>query len=132
MIDDQAAVLATMRASAEFLGHEVVTATRALNGINILKAQAFDLLMVDIFMPDMDGTEAIHVVRQHHPSLPILVMSGSSMGSRPDFLDIATRLGAVRGLRKPFKRAELAQAIDACPGDAGVPLMRHHHRPDRP
>jgi CheY-like chemotaxis protein len=118
VIDDQASVLATVRTILEFLGHEAITATRADDGIAMLKAEAFDLLMLDIFMPEMDGIEAINVVRRHRPSLPIIVMSGStfvsSTGPAPDFLSMATKLGAVRALRKPFKRAELTDAIDAC------------------
>ena len=124
VIDDQASVLATIRAILEFLEHEAVTTTRGHDGIDMLKAEAFDLLIVDIFMPEMDGIEAIQAVRQHRPSLPIIAMSGSAVvsdGPRTlDFLSMATKLGAIRSLRKPFKRAELTDAINACLAETGL------------
>lgn len=121
VIDDQAPVLATIKAILEFLGHEAVTASRADDGISMLKAEDFDLLIVDIFMPEMDGIEVIHAVRQHRPLLPVIAMSGSAVvsdGTRTlDFLSMATKLGAVRSLRKPFKRGELIDALNACLDD---------------
>ncbi|HKY87607.1 MAG TPA: response regulator, partial [Pseudorhodoplanes sp.] len=123
VIDDQASVLATIKAILEFLGHEAVTATGADDGIKILEVEAFDLLIVDIFMPEMDGIEAIHTVRHHQPSLPIIAMSGSSVVSHGvstlDFLSMATKLGAVHGLRKPFTRAQLTDVVNACLDESG-------------
>jgi CheY-like chemotaxis protein len=121
VIDDQAAILATVRAILEYLGHNVVATTSAKEGIAAVQGGPFDLLMVDIFMPDMDGIETIGIVRQHQPALPIIVMSGSTVttttGPAPDFLAMAAKLGgSIRTLRKPFKRAELSEAIDSCLG----------------
>jgi CheY-like chemotaxis protein len=130
VIDDQAAVLETVRTVLEFLGHTVLATTRAHDGIAAVQNERFDLLMVDIFMPDMDGIETITTVRQHRPDLPVIVMSGSSVvattAPAPDFLAMATKLGgSIRALRKPFKRAELIAALDSCLNSAG----RHHDAP---
>jgi CheY-like chemotaxis protein len=117
VIDDQEAVLATVRTILESRDHSVVTTTRAGDGIALLTLEAFDLLIVDIFMPEMDGIETIRIVRHNRPLLPIIVMSGSVVspaGPAPDFLAMTTRLGAIRILRKPFKRADLMEAVDAC------------------
>jgi len=118
VIDDQPAVLATVETILESLGHTAVTANSAERGLAIVGAEHLDLLITDIFMPDMDGIETLRLVRAQKPRLPIIVMSGSliraSQGSALDFLDMATKLGAIRSMRKPFKRAELADAIAAC------------------
>lgn len=123
VIDDQASVLATVKTMLEFLGHEAVTTTRAGDGIAMLKAETFDLLIVDIFMPDTDGIETIQAVRLFRPSLPVIAMSGSAVVSHGaptlDFLSMATKLGAVRALRKPFKRAEFTDALNACLRETG-------------
>jgi CheY-like chemotaxis protein len=88
-----------------------------------IKAGGIDLLIVDIFMPGMDGIETIREVRQHQPNLPAIVISGTSLGGAglqaPDFLAMAVKLGAVRSLQKPFKPRDIIAAVSQCLGDAG-------------
>ena len=85
-----------------------------------IKAGGIDLLIVDIFMPGMDGIETIREVRQHQPDLPAIVISGTSLGGTgvhapglqaPDFLAMAVKLGAVRSLQKPFKPRDIIAAV---------------------
>jgi CheY-like chemotaxis protein len=63
----------------------------------------------------MDGFETMRLVRQHRPQVPIIVISGrpiSSEGdSAPDFLTMATKLGAISSLQKPFRPADLLAAV---------------------
>ena len=118
IVDDEPAVQVTIRLLLERAGHRVVTAGDGRNGLAIFAAEAFDLLLLDICMPGMDGLETMRRVRQQRPLIPIIVMSGhlmpSDSRSGPDFLNMATRLGAVRSLQKPFKPAELLAAVVAC------------------
>ena len=118
IVDDEPAVQVTIRLLLERAGHSVVTAGDGRNGLAIFEAEAFDLLFLDIFMPGMDGLETMRCVRQRRPLIPIIVMSGrlmpSDSRSGPDFLNMATRLGAVRSLQKPFKPAEMLAAVAAC------------------
>jgi len=64
----------------------------------------------------MDGLETMKLVHQHQPLVPIIVISGRPAPSEtgPDFLSMATRLGAVRSLQKPFKPAALLAAVAGC------------------
>jgi len=84
-------------------------------GIKLVAAEDFDLLLVDVFMPGMDGLETIKQVHRHKPGLPIIVMSGLSFSSGgaqpPDFLAMACKLGAVGDLKKPFRPRELLAVI---------------------
>jgi CheY-like chemotaxis protein len=64
----------------------------------------------------MDGLELIRSLRKSHPDLPILAMSGTFTGH---FLKIATTLGAVGTLEKPFKQSDLLAMIDKTLGKAG-------------
>jgi DNA-binding NtrC family response regulator len=76
------------------------------------------LLIVDIFMPGIDGFETIGLVRRSHPEMPIIVISGHQLRStsprEPDFLYMATKLGAVLSLQKPFKPNDLTTAVTRC------------------
>ena len=113
VVDDDVAVQMTIRLLLERAGHSVVVAGDGRKGLAIFETGEFDLLFLDIFMPGMDGLETMRLVHQQQPLIPIIVISGNPVtsGSGPDFLTMATKLGAVRSLQKPFKPAALLAAV---------------------
>jgi CheY-like chemotaxis protein len=116
VVDDDAAVQATVRLLLERAGHNVVTAGDGRKGLASIESGDFDLLFLDIFMPGMDGFETMRMVRQLRPLIPIIVISGKPVspepGSAPDFLTMATKLGAISSLQKPFKPTALLAAVE--------------------
>jgi CheY-like chemotaxis protein len=116
VIDDDRAICSVVSLVLERQGHETVSAEDGRRGLKLLEAGDFDLLIIDIFMPEMDGFEAIRLVRQSRPMLPIIVMSGGSreVESMPDYLPMAEKLGAIASLRKPFKPDALTLAVKRC------------------
>src|SRR5579872_6010016 len=117
VIDDDRAVLATIKMLLERATHSVEAVENGRSGLQLLKARSFDLLIVDIFMPGMDGFETMKLVHQSWPEMPVIVISGQEFRlaseRRPDFLHMATRLGAVSSLQKPFKSFESLAAVSA-------------------
>ena len=118
VVDDDSAVQVTIRLLLERAGHSVVAAGDGRKGLAVFEAGDFDLLLLDIFMPGMDGLETMRLVHQQQPLIPIIVISGnpvtSESGSGPDFLTMASKLGAVSSLQKPFKPAALLAAVARC------------------
>ena len=118
IVDDDAAVQATVRLLLERAGHSVVTAGDGRKGLTLFGAGDFDLLFLDIFMPGMDGLETMRHIRALVPAIPIIVISGRSITpdayAEPDFLKMATKLGAVASLQKPFRPGALLAAVDGC------------------
>ena len=116
--DDDAAVQTTVRLLLDRAGHEVIAAGDGRRALEQLETGDFELLFLDIFMPGMDGFETMRQVRQKHPSIQIIVISGHSIPSdsnpSPDFLTMATKHGAVRSLQKPFGPDALLQTVAAC------------------
>src|SRR5262249_10320737 len=110
-IDDDAAVCPTVRAILDRAGHQVVTRQNGRGGLKLLETDHFDLLLIDIFMPEMDGLETIRVLRGSRLTLPVIVMSGAMTdgAATPDYLAFGTKLGAIEGLRKPFRPAALVE-----------------------
>lgn len=123
IVDDDIAVQATIRIVLERAGHSVVVAGDGRKGLTIFETGDFDLLFLDIFMPGMDGLEMMRLVHQQQPLTPIIVISGRpvALGSGPDFLTMATKLGAVCSLQKPFKPATLLAAVASCLQSANHP-----------
>jgi CheY-like chemotaxis protein len=126
VIDDDRAVLATIKILLDRAGHTVEAVDNSRTGLQRLEAQSFDLLVVDIFM---DGFETMKLVHQSRPHMPIVVISGQqfsqSSGKAPDFLHMATRLGAVASLHKPFRSSELLAAVDGILSSAQSPAALH-------
>src|SRR5271154_1250456 len=116
VIDDDRAVLAMIKVLLERAAHTVEAVDNSQTGLQLLEAQSFDLLIVDIFMPGIDGFETMKFVHQSRPEMPVIVISGQqfSLASEhpPDFLYMATRLGAVSSLQKPFRPTELLAAVN--------------------
>jgi CheY-like chemotaxis protein len=115
VIDDDRAVLSTIKLLLERAAHAVEAVDNSQAGLRLLKTQRFDLLIVDIFMPGMDGFETMRLVHQSWPKMPVIVISGQPFRSAsergPDFLYMATKLGAVSSLQKPFRPHELLAAV---------------------
>jgi CheY-like chemotaxis protein len=118
IVDDDIAVQATIRLLLERAGHSVVVAGDGRKGLAAFQTGDFELLFLDIFMPGMDGLEMMRLIHQQQPLIPIIVISGRPIASDPtagpDFLTMATKLGAVRSLQKPFKPAALLAAVSDC------------------
>src|SRR5258708_4296770 len=108
----------TIRLLLERAGHSVEVAGDGHKGLAAFEHGDFDLLFLDIFMPGMDGLETMrHILRQQR-TIPIIVISGRPLvvdaGSEPDFLAMATKLGAVSSLPKPFKPSALLTLVESC------------------
>jgi len=70
-------------------------------------AQDVDLVITDIFMPEMDGLEMIISLRKSRPSLPIVAISGAD----EQYLKLAVGLGARAALAKPLPMTKLLEAV---------------------
>jgi CheY-like chemotaxis protein len=120
VIDDDSLVLMALRVNLERRGYQVELAADGHTGLALARSIACELLIVDIFMPGMDGLETIMRLRRWLPRVPIIAMSGfvfrQSRHSAPDFLRMATKLGATMSLHKPIRPADLLSAVDACIG----------------
>jgi CheY-like chemotaxis protein len=120
VVDDDMSVRIATRTLLEYEGYEVVVADSGRSGIDAIASTMFDAVIVDIFMPGMDGLETIKAFNRHAPGVPVIAMSGfmfrNSSAPAPDFLSMSTKLGAAYSLHKPFRPRDLLKAIEACLG----------------
>ena len=120
VVDDDKSVRIATQTLLEHDSYEVVVADSGRAGIEALADSTFDVVIVDIFMPGMDGLETIKAFHHHASDVPIIAMSGfmfrNTSAPAPDFLSMSTKLGAAYSLHKPFRPRDLLKAIEACLG----------------
>lgn len=101
-------------------GHTVIEAKTAREAIEEHRRNPADLIVTDLVMKEMDGTELLRRVRAFSPHTPIVGVSGAKHGTM--YLNMAKLLGAERVLAKPFSPAEFVtvvhDALKSSPGAA--------------
>lgn len=99
-------------------GHEVVTADNGVQACEIVAGgTAFDVIITDIIMPEMDGIQAILEIQSMQPEARIIAISGGSARmEKAQGLETARRLGAVAVLEKPFEVDTLLAAVESALG----------------
>jgi CheY-like chemotaxis protein len=99
-------------------GFRVAITDGGESGLAALNDGTFDLMIVDVFMPNMRGFESIRVFHSHAPAVPLIAISGYAFSGPetddPACFRMALSLGATRCLRKPFRPATLLGVIDEC------------------
>jgi CheY-like chemotaxis protein len=111
VVDDDSGVLKMTELMLSDGGFNVLVTGNARDGLAVLKSQKVDLIITDIIMPEMEGIELISQLKQDHPELPIMAISGGGRSHNTDFLKFAKKLGAKVVLEKPFRREALLDAV---------------------
>ena len=98
-----------------------ISAEGVASGRAALEAQRRDpaeVIVTDIYMPDLDGVETIKLLRAEFPQVKIIAVTGRPSIDADDALRDAAEAGAARTFRKPLKLDALVDAVRA--------LMREH------
>jgi DNA-binding NtrC family response regulator len=89
--------------------------TNTRSALTYMKQRHVDLVITDLFMPEMDGFETLAAIHNAFPDIAVLMLSGGGPLDEPFYLDCAKHLGAGAVLKKPFEpealRALVAQTL---------------------
>ncbi len=107
--DDDAETRLLLRRLAEQRGFEVVEAVDGEEGVAAARSVVPDLIILDLNMPRLGGLAALSRIRDHDPSVPVVIVSSTT---DPETTERALSLGAVNLLRKPFDREEIQFVLD--------------------
>lgn len=110
VIDDESPVRDVLTLSLEHLGYSVTVASSGVEGLEIFKKNgaAFDLVILDILMPQLSGEEVLENLRKISPQLRVLLISGYSS---EEVIKRMVATGNVAFIQKPFTIEELAQNV---------------------
>lgn len=114
VVDDEKLICEMLDILLSRAGHRVTTAFDGIQALEAVKTTPVDLVIADIVMPEKDGLETIMQLRQEHPSIQIIAISGGSRIGNADFLAMAAEFGACETFYKPLDKDALLCAVDKC------------------
>jgi two-component system chemotaxis response regulator CheY len=109
--EDHTDVREAIRVMLEEAGCEVLEAKDGKEALRALRSRSVDLVLCDVFMPEVDGLELICALRKEFPQLKIVVMSGGWSIFAENMLRTAVQLGAAGVISKPFEKSHLLRAV---------------------
>lgn len=92
-------------------GYQVETADDGDTGIKAFLQFRPDLIITDIYMPRVPGTQMVSDIKQNFPDAKVIVMSGGSARSKTTYT-IDDRLGIYKVLNKPITHADMKAAVE--------------------
>jgi DNA-binding response OmpR family regulator len=111
LVDDDTLVRTSLSLALEDAGHAVVQAVNGDEGLDALAREMFDVVVLDILIPEREGIETIREIRKKWAALPVLAISGGDKTGWCDFLRMARELGANDTLAKPFNSTDFAVRV---------------------
>ncbi len=110
VVDDEPDIRMLLRDQLELAGFRVLEAGRALEAVELARERLPDLVTMDLMLPDLDGFEAIRLLRENERTreTPVVILSAIELGD-----DDTRALGPTVHLAKPFSSADLLAAIRA-------------------
>ncbi len=93
-------------------GHQVEEAADGRQAIEAYRARPSDLVLADLYLPDIDGVEVIIRLRHEFPDVRILAVSGGGHLGKDDVLEIAANVGAQATLTKPLDQKTLLATVE--------------------
>ena len=110
LVDDQRDIRFVMGELLESLGHQVVHASSAPSGLDLLETERPDLIFLDLSMPEMSGTEALARIRAQESTCDARVLLLTAAKSGED-LDEARNLGIEGIIPKPWESEDVATQV---------------------
>lgn len=117
IVDDDPGHLATLKTITRSWGYAVQTADDGAEGVELVKSEPMDLVLMDVRMTKMSGIEALEKITAYNPSIPVIIMTAySSVESAVE----ALKTGAYDYLMKPLDFEVLKLTLERAHDHAGL------------
>jgi len=110
LVDDEEMILEVGAEMLRTIGYEVITAAGGQEAVDILTngTESFDMVILDLIMPEMNGSETFNQLRAIKPDIKVLLSSGYSLNGQADEL---IQRGCNGFIQKPFNLVELSRKL---------------------
>lgn len=112
LVEDDHLVRDMLVQMLERSGHQVISANNGEEAVEVLKNESPDIMVTDIIMPKKSGITLISEVKEKHPNMEIIAISGGGRLDPTGYLDLSETLGASVSFEKPVDKSALLMAID--------------------
>jgi DNA-binding response OmpR family regulator len=123
IVDDEATIRRNLGHALSHMGYEAEQAANGVEALAKLSSSSFDLMLLDLHMPEMDGIEVMKRARESCPGLLVIVLTGHAT---LDSAIVAVKAGAVDYLLKPSTMTEIEAAISRALEYRRERLRRQH------
>lgn len=111
LVDDDEPFRTMLHKTLRTAGYDVQDAANGEAALNLYDPASFDVILIDLVMPEKEGIETITELRRTYPTAKIIAMSGGGRIDPRITLRAASKLGARRTLTKPFPKQFLLGLI---------------------
>jgi DNA-binding NtrC family response regulator len=108
IVDDEVKFLDSIARRLEMRGFDVAKASNGQDAVEAARNQKFDLALLDLKMPGMNGKEVLEILKKEHRYLEVIILTGH--GSLDSAVD-CTKLGAFSYLPKPYELDKLLEVL---------------------
>lgn len=112
VIDDDEKIRNMLNRILKASGYDIYEAENGKVGIKVFNQNTFDLAIVDIIMPEMEGLETIRILKKTDGRCKIISMTGGGCNAPATYLKISKALGADISLLKPIENKLLIQTVE--------------------
>ena len=109
IVDDETTILQSLSGILSDEGYETLTASNGYEALKIIEEESPDLVLLDIWMPGMDGIETLREIKRTNPFLQVVIISGH--GTIETAVK-ATKLGAYHFVEKPLSIEKVVVTIN--------------------
>lgn len=124
VVDDEPDIQRLLTEILNLEGHAVHTAADGLEALHRVRRQCFDLALVDIWLPGLNGIELLNRLKHARPTLPVIIIT-----CRPAYMTcvLALRMGACDYVEKPFNVANLRATVQRALAKENQPAEQEEH-----
>jgi len=91
--------------------YDISLAENGIQATDLLKENKYDLVIMDVIMPEKEGIETLIEIKKIYPELKIIIMSGGGKIGPQSYLKIAKAVGADEVIEKPFDLSDLHKLV---------------------
>ena len=110
IVDNETDQLIIMREMMQRIGYRAKIADNSQDALNLAESVTFSAVIIDLIMPEIDGTELCEQIKGLQPAVPVIAFSGHAHLYRPEQLE---RAGFDGSIRKPATIEEIKSALAA-------------------
>ena len=108
IVDDEALMCTSLQTLLSHDGYKVEATMTAKDALQLFSRQEFDVVLLDVHMPEMNGLELMDYIKERYPATLVVVITGRAS---VDSIVASLRKGAFDYLRKPFEQEELIKTV---------------------